>query len=67
MLTRAVNMIVNASQPDENTVMNTTEKEALSHGLEWRATGTAYAQEHCTRPSTIGNVISSNPLAILAW
>jgi microsomal epoxide hydrolase len=30
-------------------------------------TGFAYAQEHGTRPSTIGHVLSTNPVAILAW
>ena len=30
-------------------------------------TGTAYAQEHATRTSTIGHVLASNPVALLAW
>ncbi|KAI1617161.1 Alpha/Beta hydrolase protein [Exophiala viscosa] len=30
-------------------------------------TGSAYAQEHGTRPATIGFVLASNPLALLAW
>lgn len=29
--------------------------------------GNAYAREHGTRPSTIGLVLSSSPLALLAW
>ena len=47
--------------------MNALEKEALDRAMKWRTTGTAYAQEHGTRPSTIGNVLASNPLALLAW
>ena len=31
------------------------------------AYGSAYAIEHATRPSTIGLVVSTNPLALLAW
>lgn len=31
------------------------------------AEGAAYAFEHRTRPATIGLVLSSNPLALLAW
>lgn len=33
----------------------------------FRASGSAYAQMHGTRPSTIGHVLASNPLALLAW
>ncbi|KIW01463.1 uncharacterized protein PV09_07220 [Verruconis gallopava] len=29
--------------------------------------GTAYGREHGTRPATIGLVLSSNPIALLAW
>lgn len=41
------------------------------HGLqrmnEFNATGNAYGRMHGTRPSTIGHVLSSSPLALLAW
>ncbi|KNG46681.1 epoxide hydrolase [Stemphylium lycopersici] len=62
-----LNMISTVSPPDQNTVMVALEKEALGRASKWRMTGSAYAQEHGTRTSTIGHVISSNPLAILAW
>ncbi|KAG9188544.1 microsomal epoxide hydrolase [Alternaria panax] len=62
-----LNMLTSLSQPDENTSMNALEKEALDRAIIWRESGTAYAQEHRTRPSTIGNVLASNPLALLAW
>lgn len=29
--------------------------------------GNAYAREHGTRPATIGLVLSSSPVALLAW
>lgn len=43
------------------------EAEHLERTERWRETGFAYALEHGTRPSTIGLVVSSNPLALLAW
>lgn len=43
------------------------EKQGLKRGEAWRATGTAYAMEHATKPSTIGFVLNSNPIALLAW
>lgn len=33
----------------------------------FRVSGSAYAQMHATRPSTIGHVLASSPLALLAW
>ncbi|CAI9627151.1 unnamed protein product [Alternaria burnsii] len=62
-----LNMLTGLSQPNENTSMNALEKESLDRSIKWRATGMAYALEHSTRPSTIGNVLASNPLALLAW
>ena len=43
------------------------EKEGLNRGDEFAKTGTAYALEQATRPATIGFVLSSSPLALLAW
>ncbi|KAJ5675970.1 hypothetical protein N7462_008867 [Penicillium macrosclerotiorum] len=39
----------------------------LKRTESWRKTGLAYALEHGTRPATVGLVISSSPLALLAW
>lgn len=47
--------------------LSTVEKDSLDRATKWRATGMAYALEHASRPSTIGLVLSSNPLALLAW
>lgn len=63
---RPVNLFSTQDQPDINT-LSTVEKEALGRAAVWRDTGISYAQEHRTRPSTIGNVLSSSPLALLAW
>ncbi|KAI5846461.1 epoxide hydrolase [Morchella snyderi] len=43
------------------------EKVGVHRGQRFNTTGNAYALEHATRPSTIGHVLSSSPLALLAW
>jgi microsomal epoxide hydrolase len=43
------------------------EKAGLERGDSFGKFGAAYAQEHMTRPSTIGFVLSSSPLALLGW
>jgi len=59
-------MMFVADQPDVN-ALSPLEKKAYDRATIWRTTSTAYAQEHGTRPNTIGAVLSSNPLALLAW
>ncbi|UPX13223.1 uncharacterized protein EKO05_0003744 [Ascochyta rabiei] len=61
-----LNMMTVQDQPDESE-LSALEKKAIKSANAWRQTGNAYAQEHGTRPSTIGSVLSSNPLALLAW
>lgn len=39
----------------------------LERANDFTKSGMAYAQEHATRPGTIGLVLSSSPLATLAW
>lgn len=55
-----------ASAADDS-ILSEAEKKGLERGNIWRAGGTAYALEQATRPSMIGFVLSSNPLALLAW
>ncbi|KAK5064705.1 hypothetical protein LTR84_000539 [Exophiala bonariae] len=43
------------------------EHEGIERGNQFTQTGSAYAIEHATRPSTIGFVLSSSPVALLAW
>ncbi|KAI4616472.1 hypothetical protein J4E80_005746 [Alternaria sp. BMP 0032] len=62
-----LNLISGLPKPDENTPLNEVEKKSLGYAKEWATSGTAYAQEHGSRPSTIGNVLASSPLALLAW
>lgn len=47
--------------------LNDFEKRGLERGTEFMSFGSAYALEHGTRPSTIGHVLASNPMALLAW
>jgi microsomal epoxide hydrolase len=55
-----------ASAADDSTLPE-IEQDALKRWEAWKLTGTAYALEQATKPSTIGFVLSSNPLAVLAW
>lgn len=48
-------------------VVTEAEKKGLQRAAQFPATGNAYAREHGTRPATIGLVLSSSPLALLAW
>lgn len=43
------------------------ERQGIERMNNFRATGSGYATEHGTRPSTIGHVLSTNPVALLAW
>lgn len=43
------------------------EQKMLSRATAFRTTGDSYANEHGKRPGTIGLVLSSSPLALLAW
>ncbi|CAM1504649.1 Fc.00g022400.m01.CDS01 [Cosmosporella sp. VM-42] len=43
------------------------EREGLERADAFAKFGTAYGVEHATRPATIGFVLSSNPVALLAW
>lgn len=61
-----LNLMTSQEQPDESR-LSELEKKAMESARAWRQTGNAYALEHGTRPSTIGSVLSSNPLALLAW
>lgn len=62
-------MIRPSKMPDLSDLSNLTpiEQKALATAETFQKTGTAYAFEHGTRPSTIGLVLSSSPLALLAW
>ncbi|KAL0632067.1 hypothetical protein Q9L58_009052 [Maublancomyces gigas] len=61
-----VNMFIAAG---EHSLEGLTEQEVINSTRlgSFRSTGSAYAQMHATRPSTIGHALASSPLALLAW
>lgn len=43
------------------------EKQGLERSSTFKAFGSSYALQHATKPSTIGLVLASSPIALLAW
>ena len=43
------------------------EAAGLALAGAFKATGSAYSMMHATRPSTVAHVLSSSPIALLAW
>ena len=60
-------MLSKTPESADESKLSEVEKDGLKRLEVWRATGTAYALEHATKPSTIGFVLSSSPVALLAW
>jgi microsomal epoxide hydrolase len=54
-------------QPTDISTLPPHELAGLDRGKIWMETGFGYSLEHGTRPSTISHVLSSSPLALLAW
>lgn len=54
-------------KPNEADPLTQDETEHAAKAQEFFVTGDAYAKEHGTRPGTISAVLSSNPMALLAW
>lgn len=50
-----------------NEVLSETEQKAVDRTKHFAYSAFAYALEHATRPSTIGFVLSFNPVSLLAW
>ncbi|OAL17347.1 hypothetical protein AYO22_11714 [Fonsecaea multimorphosa] len=50
-----------------STQLTETEREGLERMAVFNNSGRGYAVTHATRPSTIALVLTSNPLAMLAW
>lgn len=69
-MTGLVNMLIAAhADPEvkEEDYSGPGELEHLQRSRVMESTGIGYALEHGTRPATIGLVLSSSPLALLAW
>ncbi|KAJ4421952.1 hypothetical protein N0V82_003449 [Gnomoniopsis sp. IMI 355080] len=58
---------VDKSQEVPVSSLSKEEQAGLERNANFGTLGNAYAREHGTRPSTIGLVLSSSPLALLAW
>lgn len=58
-----------ARKPDDvsNESLPEDERSALGRSETFLTFGSAYAREHGTKPATIGLVLSSSPVALLAW
>jgi microsomal epoxide hydrolase len=57
--------IMDKSSPSDK--LTSQEQSGIKRLEEFSATGSAYARMHGTKPSTIGLVLSSSPIAQLAW
>lgn len=68
MLAALINFCI-MQEPEgiDQSLITNSERQGLAYGQKFLTTGTAYALEHGTRPSTIGLILASNPLALLAW
>lgn len=53
--------------PPEEILTSAEDRAFAARTQQFLLTGSAYAMEHGTRTSTIGLVLNSNPLALLAW
>ena len=43
------------------------DEKGLQRARDFKKLQSSYALQHATKPSTIGTVLSSSPLALLAW
>lgn len=64
-----INYCAIVTAPAEVPVATLSEEDRgfVQRGQDFLTKGSAYALEHGSRPSTISLVLSSNPLALLAW
>ncbi|KAK3713535.1 hypothetical protein LTR37_008493 [Vermiconidia calcicola] len=64
-----LNMCIGVAPESQEEVKNMSEKQqkGLQRMKDFGTMGDSYARMHGTRPSTIGLVLSSSPIALLAW
>lgn len=51
----------------DNSDICASEQKGLERAEDFAERASAYAIEHCTKPGTIGFVLLSSPIALLAW
>jgi len=47
--------------------LDETDKKCLQRANMWESWGLGYLVEHATKPATIGAILESSPVAVLAW
>jgi microsomal epoxide hydrolase len=52
---------------EEGKKLGEQDQKSIGRATDFATLGSAYAREHGQRPSTIGLVLSSSPIALLAW
>jgi len=62
-----VHLVIGLQPENMPTDITAEEKKGLERYANFGSMGNAYAREHGTRPATIGLVLSSSPIAQLAW
>lgn len=66
-----VNLFIGVQAPEDGSAEYDSLSEQEQYGVRryqyFGDLGNAYAREHGTRPGTIGLVLSSSPIALLAW
>lgn len=62
-----INFCIMPKPASASTNISELEEEGLRRAEEFHRTGSAYALEHATKPSTIAFAIGSNPVSLLAW
>ena len=68
-MTSAVNLAIGCQPESEDEVkaMSERDQQGIKRMTDFSEKGSDYARFHGTRPATIGLVLSSSPLGLLAW
>lgn len=62
-----MHLVIGLQPENMPTDITADENKALERYVNFGSMGNAYARMHGTRPATIGLVLSSSPIAQLAW
>jgi microsomal epoxide hydrolase len=60
-------MIIPTQDKDIMGALDDTDRKALERAALWDRWGRGYFYEHLSKPATIGAVLESSPVAVLAW
>jgi microsomal epoxide hydrolase len=62
-----INFCIMPEPKEIKSTISPEEAVGLQRANAFKSIGSAYALEHATKPSTIGFVLGSNPVSLLAW